>query len=66
MLEIERTDMNWVGSYDTYGINSFSLENYYNNGARDELVRWFSNLVISREKIGPVDFVQQGGQVNGQ
>ena len=49
---LSRTDLNWVGSYDAYGINTVSLENYWNDGAPQAQERYFDNLVVSTERIG--------------
>lgn len=51
-LEMSRTDLNWIGSYDGYGLNWVSLENYWNNGTPRDQERYFDNFVISRSKIG--------------
>ena len=57
ILQVSLTAMNWIGSCEVgpgkfYGINAFYLENYCNNGVEGNQVRYFDNLVISREKIG--------------
>jgi len=56
-LQVSFTDRNWIGSCEVglgkfFGINAFFLENYCNNGVKGNQVRYFDNLVISREKIG--------------
>lgn len=51
-LEAESTTLNWIGSYDAYGINAVFFENYWNNGSPVTQIRYFDNLVISTEPIG--------------
>ena len=51
-LEAERSRLNWIGSYDEYGINAVFFENYWNNGSPVDQSRYFDNLVISTEPIG--------------
>lgn len=51
-LEASRTDLNWVGSYDAYGINAVFLENYWNDGAPRAQDRFFDNFVVSAAPIG--------------
>ncbi|WP_168121490.1 cohesin domain-containing protein [Paenibacillus sp. HB172176] len=56
-LEVGIYDLNWIGSYEIgpnagYGLNWFSLENYWNAGTPQDQERYFDNLVLSREKIG--------------
>lgn len=52
VLEAERTSLNWVGSYDDYGINAVFLENYWNDGSVASQERYFDNFVVSTERIG--------------
>jgi hypothetical protein len=51
-LEAQRTDLNFVGSYTTYGINAIFLENYWNAGSPKEQERYFDSFVVSTERIG--------------
>ncbi len=51
-LSARRTDINWVGSYDKYGINAVFLENYWNAGSPVEQERYMDNFVISTARIG--------------
>ena len=57
VLKSSHTNLNWIGKCEVgpgklNGINAFYLENYCNNGVKGTQVRYFDNLVISREKIG--------------
>lgn len=54
-LEAKRTDLNWVGAWQDYGINAVFFENYWNGGAPGERIRYFDNIVISTQKIGCLD-----------
>ncbi len=51
-LESSRTDLNWVYSWDDYGINAIFLENYWNEGSPVEQERYFDDFVISTAPIG--------------
>ena len=50
--EASRTGMNWVGSFDTYGLNAVFLENYWNGGSPKEQERYFDDLIVSTQPIG--------------
>ena len=50
--EARRTDLNWLGSYNAYGINAVFLENYWNSGAPQPEERYFDNFVVSTGRIG--------------
>jgi hypothetical protein len=50
--EASRTGLNWVGSFNAYGINAVYLENYWNNGSPAAQERYFDNLVVSTQRIG--------------
>lgn len=52
VLDAERTGLNWVGAYDDYGINTVTLDNYWNGGAPRAQSRYFDNLVVSTQPIG--------------
>ena len=51
-LEAARTDLDWHGSYSSYGINAIFLENY--NGGEDSGThsRYMDNFVVSTSRIG--------------
>lgn len=51
-LEAEREGLNWVGSYQGYGINAVFLENFWNNGSPVAQERYFDNFVVSTTRIG--------------
>jgi len=51
-LEAQRTGLNWLGSYNEYGLNVLFLENYWNGGAPATQERYFDNFVVSRQPIG--------------
>ena len=53
-LEIERTNLNFRGSYTKHGINAVFLESYWNTGSPKDQGRWFDNFVVSTQPIGPV------------
>ncbi|WP_218781692.1 hypothetical protein, partial [Paenibacillus sp. MY03] len=50
-LQASKTDMNWMGNYDAYGINAVLFEHYWNSGSLQDQNRYFDNIVISTEKI---------------
>jgi hypothetical protein len=51
-LEARETDLNWVGSFSAYGINSVFLENYWNAGSVVVQERYLDDLVIAVQRIG--------------
>ena len=51
-LEAARSDLNWLGSYNEYGINSVFLENYWNSGSPKAQERYMDNFVVSTRPIG--------------
>ena len=51
-LEAERTELNWVGSYNDYGLNAVYLENYWNAGSPKAQERYLDNFVVSTDRIG--------------
>jgi len=52
-LEARRTNMNFVKCWDDYAINAIFFENYWNSGSPVEQERYFDNIVVSTEPIGP-------------
>jgi hypothetical protein len=52
MLVASRYDLNWVGAYNAYGINSVLIESYWNGGAPQATERYFDNYVIATGRIG--------------
>lgn len=51
-LEARKENLNFVGSYSAYGINSISFENYWNAGSPQQQERYFDNIVVSTHPIG--------------
>lgn len=51
-LEASRTDLNFVGSYTAFGINSIFFENYINNGSPQSQSRYWDNIVVSTQRVG--------------
>lgn len=51
-LEASRTGINWVGSYNAYGINAVFLENWWNQGSPVAQERYLDNFVVSTQRIG--------------
>lgn len=54
-LEARRNDLNFVGTYTSYGINGVFFENYWNRGSVKEQERYFDNIVVSTQPIGCLD-----------
>jgi hypothetical protein len=50
--EARKTGLNFVGSYDEFGINAVFLENYWNDGSPADQERHFDNFVVSTQRIG--------------
>ena len=51
-LEARRADLNWVGTWQDYGMNAVMFENYWNSGAPRAQERYLDNIVISAKPIG--------------
>jgi uncharacterized protein YjdB len=51
-LQARSANLNWVGSYNAYGLNALFLENFWNNGSPQQQERYFDNLVVSTQRIG--------------
>jgi hypothetical protein len=51
-VDAQASNLNFRGSYTTYGINAILLENYINSGAPRVQSRNFDNFVVSRSRIG--------------
>jgi hypothetical protein len=51
-LEAQSTNINWVGSYDAFGINALFIENFWNAGSPVAQERYIDNLVVSTQRIG--------------
>ena len=47
-----KTGLNWVGSYNAYGMNAVFLEQFVNAGAPAANVRTLDNFVVSTRPIG--------------
>ncbi len=52
-LETRAENLNFTGTYTEYAINAIFFENYWNGGSIKEQRRYFDNIVVSTEKIGP-------------
>ncbi len=50
--QASRTDLNWVGSYSAYGINTIFFENFWNAGSPKSQSRFIDNIVVSNARIG--------------
>lgn len=53
-LEARREGLDFVRGYTDYGINAIFFENYWNDGSPREQARFFDNIVVSTERIGPL------------
>jgi hypothetical protein len=51
-LDAAKTNLNFVGSYSDYGINSVMFENWWNAGSPKQQTRYFDNIVVSSSRIG--------------
>lgn len=45
-------NMDWRGSWASYGLNMISIENFWAGGAPKELSRWIDDIVISTQPVG--------------
>ena len=51
-VEARHTDLNWIGQFSGYGINTVFLENYWNAGSPIAQSRYMDNVVVSTQRIG--------------
>ena len=51
-LDAQKTGMNWLGSYNSYGINAVFFENYANTPVPVQEERYFDNIAVSTQRIG--------------
>jgi hypothetical protein len=51
-LEAALSGLDWVGTFEEYGLNAVFLENYWNAGSPREQERYFDNFVVSTKRIG--------------
>jgi len=51
-LEARISNLNFVGTWQDYGLNTIAFGNYWNNGAPQEQQRYLDNIRVSTEKIG--------------
>ena len=51
-VEAHNTNLNWIGDFTDYGINTVFLENYWNAGSPVEQQRYLDNFVVSTQRIG--------------
>jgi hypothetical protein len=51
-LEASFQGLNWVGTWQDYGINALSIENYWNGGAPARRERYRDNFIVSTARIG--------------
>lgn len=52
-LERQQDNLNFVGTWQEYGINAIAFGNYWNEGAPAAQDRYMDNVVISTAPIGP-------------
>ena len=51
-LEAREANLDWVGAFSGYGVNTLFVENYWNAGSPATQSRYVDNLVISTRRIG--------------
>ncbi len=51
-LQAGRSNLNWIGSWDNYGINTIMISNYWNETSPIDQERYIDALVISTKRIG--------------
>jgi hypothetical protein len=51
-LEARDANLNWVGNFSEYGLNTVFLENYWNAGSPVDQTRYMDNFVVSTQRIG--------------
>jgi hypothetical protein len=51
-LEARHADLDWLGQFNEYGLNSVFIENYWNAGSPVAQSRYIDNFVVSTQRIG--------------
>jgi uncharacterized protein YjdB len=51
-LEAQRTGLNFLGSFNAYGLNAVFVENFWNAGSPVAQDRYIDNFVVSTQSIG--------------
>ncbi len=51
-LEAVASNLDFVRSWNEYGLNAIFFENYWNKGSIKKQARYFDNIVVSTERIG--------------
>lgn len=51
-LEARHADLNWIGHFADYGLNTVFFENYWNAGSPVDQSRYMDNFVVSTQRIG--------------
>jgi hypothetical protein len=51
-LDARKTGINWVGSFNAFGLNAILIENYWNNGSPAAQERYMDRFVVSSARIG--------------
>ncbi|GMV83115.1 MAG: hypothetical protein AMXMBFR7_42990 [Planctomycetota bacterium] len=54
LLQCDRKNLNFRGTYTSQGINAVFLEAYWNKGSPVDQVRWLDDFVVSTKPIGPL------------
>lgn len=52
VLQARRTNQNHIGTYERYGINQVSFDNYWNGGSPQANTLYRDNIVVSTDRIG--------------
>jgi len=51
-LQASVANLDWVGSWNDYGVNSVVLSNYFTDGSPVAQSRYFDSFVISKNRVG--------------
>lgn len=51
-LVAERTDLNWLGNYTDYGLNTVMISAYWNGGSPAAQERYIDSFIIATTRIG--------------
>ncbi|MGQ0715383.1 MAG: Ig-like domain-containing protein [Gemmatimonadaceae bacterium] len=51
-LQTRRRGLNWLGTFNAFGINAVFFENYWNGGPPQPQERYWDNLVVSTQRVG--------------
>ena len=63
-LNLTKSNIDWVGSWSEYSLNSILFSNYWNGGSPADQYRYIDAIVVSKARIGCISNVQPNPPTN--